>query len=162
MILIFHFSADGIVLWCSTGSTEFVCFGQIEGLIWVEQVIKRLFIWHTSSNWMPWAYYCKNALGVAIFIGSSLLIWWEHLRIIPQQLHELHRKVPHLLSCDDKDAMTVKTQKKIEKIQTAKIITTLYISEKLVKKQSFLKQKWTKLDDKQVSYNKKELWLTQN
>ena len=53
----------------------------------------------------------------------------EYLRRIPQHLHELHRKVPHLLSCDDKDAMTVKTQKKTEKLQTAKIIIKLYISE---------------------------------
>ena len=36
-----------------------------------------------------------------------------------------------------KDAMTVKTQKKTEKLQTAKIIIKLYISEMLVKKQSF-------------------------
>ena len=58
----------------------------------------------------------------------------EYLRRIPQQLHELHRKVPHLLSYDDKDAMTVETQKKTEKLQTVKIIIKLYISEKLVKK----------------------------
>ena len=34
-------------------------------------------------------------------------------------------------------AMTVKTQKKTEKLQMAKIIIKLYISEKLVKNQSF-------------------------
>ena len=43
----------------------------------------------------------------------------EYLGRIPQHLHELHRKVLHFLSCDDKDAMTVKTQKKTEKVQTA-------------------------------------------
>ena len=32
--------------------------------------------------------------------------------------------------------MTVKTQKKVKKLQTAKIIIKLYVSEKLVKKQS--------------------------
>ena len=48
-----------------------------------------------------------------------------------------HRMVPHFLSCDDKDAMTVKAQKKTEKLQTDKITNKLYISEKLVKKQSF-------------------------
>ena len=62
---------------------------------------------------------CKKAPGVAIF------------------LHELHRKVPYLLSCDDKDAMTVKTQKTTEKLQTAKTMLKQYISEKLMKKQSF-------------------------
>ena len=51
----------------------------------------------------------------------------EYLRRIPQHLHVYHRKVPHLLSYDDKDAMTVKTQKKTEKVQTAKIIIKLYI-----------------------------------
>ena len=61
----------------------------------------------------------------------------EYLGRIPQHLHEIHQKVPHLISCDDEDAMTVKTQQKTEKLQTAKIIIKLYISDKLVKQQSF-------------------------
>ena len=39
--------------------------------------------------------------------------------------------------CDDEDAITVKTKKRTEKLQTAKITIKLYISEKPVKKQSF-------------------------
>ena len=44
----------------------------------------------------------------------------EYLRRIPQHLHELHRKVPHLLSCDDKDAMTVKIKKKLKNYKLLK------------------------------------------
>ena len=34
---------------------------------------------------------------------------------VPYIYMKLHRKVSHLFSCDDKDAMTVKTQKKKQK-----------------------------------------------
>ena len=64
--------------------------------------------------------YCKNAVGVAIFLKVVHCSFDEYLRRIPQHLHELHRKVPHLLSCGDKDAVTVKTKKKFENYKLLK------------------------------------------
>ena len=65
-------------------------------------------------------FYSKNASGVAIFLEVVHCSFDEYLRRIPQHLHELHRKVPRLLSCYDKDAMTVKTQKKPENYKLLK------------------------------------------
>ena len=38
----------------------------------------------------------------------------EYLRKILQHLHELHRKGPYFLCRDDKDAMTLTTQRKMK------------------------------------------------
>ena len=56
--------------------------------------------------------YSKNASSVAIFLEVVHCSVDEYLRKILQHLHELHRKGPYFLCCDDKDAMTVTTQKK--------------------------------------------------
>ena len=58
--------------------------------------------------------YCKNASSVASFL--EIVHCWvdEYLRRILQQLHELLRKVPCFLCCDDKDAMTVMTQENLQ------------------------------------------------
>ena len=56
--------------------------------------------------------YSKNASSVAIFLEVVHCSVDKYLRKIVQHLHELRRKVPYFLCCDDKDAMTVTTQKK--------------------------------------------------
>ena len=58
--------------------------------------------------------YSKNASSVAIFLDVVHCSVDEYLRKILQHLHELHRKGPYFLCCDDKDAMTVTTQKKMK------------------------------------------------
>ena len=58
--------------------------------------------------------YSKNASSVAIFLEVVHCSVDEYLRKILQYLHELHRKGPYFLCCDDKDAMTVTTQKKMK------------------------------------------------
>ena len=58
--------------------------------------------------------YSKNASSVAIFLEVVHCSVDEYLRKILQHLHELHRKGPYFLCCDDKDAMTVTTQKKMK------------------------------------------------
>ena len=62
--------------------------------------------------------YSKNASSVAIFLEVVHCSVDEYLKKILQHLHELHRKGPYFLCCDDKDAMTVTTQKKNEKLKT--------------------------------------------
>ena len=62
----------------------------------------------------------KNASSVASFLEVVHCCFDEYLRRIPKNLPELHRKVPHLLSCDDKDAMTAKTQKKLKNYKLLK------------------------------------------
>ena len=57
---------------------------------------------------LEWQCYCKNASGVAVFLEVVHCSVDEFL----QHLHELHSKVPCFLCFDDKDAMTVMTQKK--------------------------------------------------
>ena len=72
--------------------------------------LKAVTLLHTS-------FYCKNASGVAI-LEVVHCSFDECLRRISQDLHELHRKVSHLLSCDVKDAMIVKTEKTRELTQS--------------------------------------------
>ena len=49
-------------------------------------------------------FYCKNASGIAMFLEVVHCSCDEYLKRIPKHLHEIHRKVPHLLSFDDKDS----------------------------------------------------------
>ena len=58
--------------------------------------------------------YCKNASSVASFLEVVHCSVDEYLRRILQHLHELHRKVPCFICCDDKDAMTVTTKQKLK------------------------------------------------
>ena len=64
--------------------------------------------------------YSKHASSVAIFLEVVHCSVDEYLRKILQYLHELHRKGPYFLSCDDKDAMTVVTQKKMKNYKRLK------------------------------------------
>ena len=70
---------------------------------------------------VKWMYMCtyfnpysKNASSVAIFLEVVHCSVDEYLRKILQHLHELHHKGPYFLCCDDKDALTVTTQKKMK------------------------------------------------
>ena len=60
--------------------------------------------------------YCKNSSGVVSFVEVVHCSVDEYLRRIRQHWHELHHRIVScFLCCDDKDAMTVMTQKKIFK-----------------------------------------------
>ena len=102
-------------------------FTAVNFITWKVFFSQNLNSWKLTSFY----FYGKNASGVADFLEVVHRSFNEYLRRIPQHVHELHRKIPHLLSCDDKETMREKT----EKLQTAKIILKLYSSEKLVDKQ---------------------------
>ena len=57
----------------------------------------------TIITYLTWlscfrAFYCKNASGVTTFNEVVHCTIDEYRRSIPQHLHELNRKVPHLIS----------------------------------------------------------------
>ena len=92
--------------------------------------------------------YSKNASSVAIFLEVVHCSIDEYLRKILQHLHELHRKGPYFLCCDNKDAMTVNYDtEKNEKIKNDLNHNKTIYFWKASKERIILKQQWTKSDD---------------
>ena len=89
-----------------------VCMEQHE--IKEKEIIGFTCIFWETSEPMLLVIYSKNASSVAIFLEVVHYSVDEYLRKILQHLHELHRKGPYFFCCDDKDAMTVTTQKKMK------------------------------------------------
>ena len=87
--------------------------------------------------------YSKNASSVAIFLEVVHCSVDEYLRKILQHLHELHRKGPYFLCCDNNDTITVTTQKKWKIKNDLNHNKTIYFW-KASKETIILKQQWTK------------------